>query len=149
MSRGLPCYWCRLNTHIVGQLDNRGRSRYLVDKMRKLWEKRLHDLVGDRVRRAREGAAPRVTQHQLAARTDGAVSRSSIANIEKGRQGMYLFQLYAIADALGVEATVLLPQNPDVFGTLPRTALQARGVTAADAPWVERVFEKRESENQQ
>lgn len=40
------------------------------------------------------------------------LSRTSITNIEKGRQHVSLHQLYRIADALGVTPDVLLPAPP-------------------------------------
>jgi len=43
-----------------------------------------------------------------------SMRRTSIVNIEGGRQRLPLTTLYDIADALGVQATALLPRNEDV-----------------------------------
>ena len=40
------------------------------------------------------------------------LSRTSITNIEKGRQHVSLHQLYRIADALGIAPDVLMPPPP-------------------------------------
>src|SRR4051794_30449505 len=61
---------------------------------------------GRLVRLHRERAAG-MTQEALG-RLIG-LSRASVVNIEKGRQHVALHQLYAIADALGVQPDVLLP----------------------------------------
>ena len=47
--------------------------------------------------------------------SDGQLSRSSVANIEAGRQGITLHQLYRIADITNVEPSVLLPNRQEVF----------------------------------
>jgi len=79
------------------------------------WSEELDALVGKRVSEVRRSRGKSATQHAIAKATAGAVSRSSIANIEKGRQGMSVFQLYALARALDVEATELLPSSSEVF----------------------------------
>lgn len=72
-------------------------------------------MVGERLQQIRRLVPEHPTQERLASRTGGAVSRSSIANIEKGRQGLSLFQLYALAEALEVEVTELLPPKDRVI----------------------------------
>jgi transcriptional regulator with XRE-family HTH domain len=61
--------------------------------------------VGRRVRQARETAG--LTQDTLATRV--ALSRTSVTNIEGGRQKMLLHTLWELAAALGVEPAALLP----------------------------------------
>ena len=51
-----------------------------------------------------------MTQERLG--TLVGLSRTSITNIEKGRQHVPLHQLYRIADALDVTPTMLLPPPP-------------------------------------
>jgi transcriptional regulator with XRE-family HTH domain len=63
--------------------------------------------VGRRVRLARERAG--LTQDVLAARV--LLSRTSITNIERGRQKVLLHTFCSLADALGVAAAVLLPDE--------------------------------------
>lgn len=64
--------------------------------------------VGWNIRRYREGA--RRTQEQLAAEI--GVSRSSLTNIEVGRQKVQLHHLYAIAAALDLDSPVVLLPLP-------------------------------------
>jgi transcriptional regulator with XRE-family HTH domain len=63
--------------------------------------------VGRRVRLARERAG--LTQDALAARV--SLSRTSVTNIEKGRQKVLLHKFCSLAAALGVDPAVLLPDE--------------------------------------
>lgn len=65
----------------------------------------LYRLFGSRVRALREGK--NVTQEELAKRVD--LSRTSITNIEKGRQRVLLHQMVEIANALEAAPTELIP----------------------------------------
>lgn len=65
----------------------------------------FYEEVGALILKARRG---RLTQDQLAERV--ALTRTSITNIEKGRQRLMLHTLAQIAEALGVAVTDLLPQ---------------------------------------
>ena len=82
------------------------------------WGKPLNLLVGQRLQRCRRIATPKpLTQQELAERTESALSRSSIASIERGLQGISLAQLYALAQALNVEPADLLPPRTEVFAS--------------------------------
>lgn len=70
----------------------------------------LYMAVGAAIREARKGAG--LTQEVLASAVN--VSRTSIVNIESGRQRLPIDLLFDIADVLGVEAASLLPRNEDV-----------------------------------
>lgn len=70
----------------------------------------LYRAVGDAIRSAR--LAQDMTQAQLAHAV--GFRRTSVVNIEAGRQRVPLATLYDIADALGVQAVALLPRNEDV-----------------------------------
>lgn len=74
---------------------------------------RLYRDVGRRVRDAR--SAVRMTQAQLAGRV--GVTRSSIANLEAGRQRIPLHLLLWIAEALDTRPEKLLPSGPS-FGDI-------------------------------
>ncbi|WP_395015326.1 helix-turn-helix domain-containing protein [Dongia sp.] len=65
----------------------------------------LYRLFGDRVREIRD--QKNVTQEELARRVD--LSRTSITNIEKGRQRVLLHQVVEIASALDVNVRELMP----------------------------------------
>ena len=80
------------------------------------WGQSLNLLIGQRLQRARRIASPKpLTQQELADRTQDALSRSSIASIERGLQGIALAQLYALAKALNIEPSELLPARNEVF----------------------------------
>lgn len=65
--------------------------------------------VGERIRRAR---GKNLSQEALASAI--GLTRSSISNIEKGRQKLLLHTLVDISDALHVSAASLLPGPPQV-----------------------------------
>jgi transcriptional regulator with XRE-family HTH domain len=70
----------------------------------------LYPLIGERVARARDVAG--LSQVELA-RAVG-VARTSITNLEGGRQRVTLDHLFKIAQALGVELRDLIPSNTEV-----------------------------------
>lgn len=70
----------------------------------------LYRAIGEAVRTARHRS--RLTQAVLAEAVN--VSRTSIVNIEQGRQRLPIDLLYDIADILGVWSGDLLPRNEDV-----------------------------------
>ena len=70
----------------------------------------LYLAIGLSIKHAR--AATDLTQEELAKAV--GVLRTSITNIEAGRQRLPIDLLYDIADVLGVEAASLLPRNEDV-----------------------------------
>lgn len=71
---------------------------------------RLYSLVGQRVRKRRQDLA--TTQAELAQRI--GVTRTSVTNLERGRQQMPLHQLLAIAHVLDVELADLLPTRAEL-----------------------------------
>lgn len=64
---------------------------------------------GDRLRRAREAADPKVSQAAIAGALE--VSRTSISNIENGRHRVFLDHVYAAARALRISASSLMPDD--------------------------------------
>jgi transcriptional regulator with XRE-family HTH domain len=66
----------------------------------------LYKAVGQRIRRIREER--QLTQAELASLV--SLTRSSITNIEQGRQKLLLHTLYDIATALAVKPSDLLPE---------------------------------------
>lgn len=63
--------------------------------------------LGENIARARRAA--RMTQDQLALRV--GLSRTSITNIERGRQPVQVHLLATLADILGVTFAELIPSN--------------------------------------
>lgn len=74
----------------------------------------FYGAVGARVRRARLSA--RYSQQRLAECV--RLSRSSIANIETGRQPIYLHALVLIAEQLGIPISDLIPPTSRDFDTV-------------------------------
>ncbi len=78
-------------------------------------EDRLYKVLGERLKQHRD--EKRMTQAYLS-RLSG-VDRSSIANIERGRQRPSVHALYKLCAVLGVEVSTVLPTMAEV--TLVRT----------------------------
>jgi transcriptional regulator with XRE-family HTH domain len=94
---------------------------------------KIYGFLGQLVRLRRE--ALQITQNDLARRV--GVARTSISNIEKGRQRIPVHVLFALADALGVEMASLLPSRGSV---LPSATIQVHGVSKAAPPATERFI---------
>jgi DNA-binding XRE family transcriptional regulator len=77
-----------------------------------LEDARLYELIGRRLREARERKRPHVTQEDLA-RAIG-LERTSISNIESGKQRAPLHILYRICALLGADVTDVLPRFSEV-----------------------------------
>ena len=65
----------------------------------------VYRMVGERIREERK--RQNITQEELASRV--GLTRTSITNVEKGRQKLLLHTLVQIADRLGVSPERLLP----------------------------------------
>jgi transcriptional regulator with XRE-family HTH domain len=91
--------------------------------------------VGRRVRALRGKRA--LTQEALASLVD--LTRTSITNIEKGRQKLLLHTLIDLAEALQVEPTDLLPSTP---ATLPKKQLDQwlKGHPRKHREWVKSII---------
>ena len=92
-------------------------------------EDRLYRLFGSRVRALREGK--NVTQEELAKRVD--LSRTSITNIEKGRQRVLLHQMVEIAQALDAEPAALMPPPETAAASPPMRKDVAKVIKALRA----------------
>jgi transcriptional regulator with XRE-family HTH domain len=71
--------------------------------------KRFYEEFGRNLRHARQREGAELSQEKLAKRV--GMSRTSITNIEKGRQQIPLHMLYSLADALGLDPVALLPDK--------------------------------------
>ena len=71
--------------------------------------RRFYAAVGQRIAKARTG---RLTQEALAKKA--TLTRTSIINIEKGRQQILLHTLVDIAQALQISLTDLIPEMSDL-----------------------------------
>ena len=101
--------------------------------------KLIYKELGRRLRKARKDA--HLTQNAVAERV--GLSRTSITNIEKGRQHIPIHTLMSLADAVGVHPEELLPDKetyskPDILDqkTLKETPLKIKDV---DLDWLTTV----------
>lgn len=79
--------------------------------------------VGRKIARLRR----KVGMTQVALSVNSGLARTSIASIESGEQRFLLHHLFAIAAALGVTASRLLPQEPRGMEQIVETALAEIG----------------------
>ncbi len=82
---------------------------------------------GTRLREMRRRVG--LSQDQLA--NAARLSRTSIVNVERGRQGVSLGTLYRLADALSCSPAQLLPARQEV--EMPRIAIGSEAVSARQA----------------
>lgn len=94
----------------------------------------VYQQLGARIRELRTAIS--MTQAELAHAT--SLTRTSITNIEKGRQPVQVHVLLLIADALGVKTTDLLSPFDRVLGDSRIT--MPRGLDASVSDWVKRVL---------
>lgn len=95
----------------------------------------LYRDLGLRLRRIRE--ASRLTQDALAERI--GLSRTSIANIEQGRQRIQVHTLYALAGALRVSPRSLLPSESPTLSDELRHSLES--LQPVEIEWVRQVLQ--------
>jgi len=84
-----------------------------------------------------------LTQDQLAERV--GLSRTSITNIEQGRQKVLLHQVFTLADSLEVAPAALLPAAPHESSAQIEQKLP-ENLTAREKDWVRRVMTSGTSE---
>ena len=99
--------------------------------------KQMHELyaeVGRLIRSARRTKS--ITQEELA--TLVGLSRTSITNIERGRQRLFLDTLYQVADKLGVRPSSLFPASGD-FNLEQKVPSD---VSNSEFKWIKKVVER-------
>src|SRR5712692_8889437 len=92
---------------------------------------------GLNVRRQRQRVGVKLSQDALAKRV--GLSRTSVTNIEKGRQQLPLHMLYSFADALGVEPASLLPDKKKLIRDGKRVTVDLSKLPPDLADFVGRV----------
>src|SRR6266702_6732015 len=92
-------------------------------------ESLLYNLIGTTIKQQRRKAD--MTQEQLA--DEVGVLRTSITNIEAGRQKLPLHLLYEVCIALGLEIATILPSNADVSQPVTKS-ISIDGVTREVPP---------------
>lgn len=102
----------------------------------------FYEEFGRRLQASRRQA--KLTQKELAARVN--MSRSSLANVERGNQRVALHQFAELATAIGVDPATLLPALDGLASRLGRAASAAK-VPSDVAAWGARAIERWEKEN--
>jgi transcriptional regulator with XRE-family HTH domain len=90
-----------------------------------------------RVRRRAIG----VTQESLGQSI--GLTRTSINNIEHGRQALQVHTLFAIASVLGIDSTALLPRSNSIDGDVVEKHLPKK-MPDRDKAWLKQVLTLRE-----
>ena len=97
----------------------------------------LYEEFGQRVCQQRKVRKTPMTQYRLG-RLAG-LSRTSITNIEQGRQHVSLDQIYRIAHALDISPNRLLPSRP-APGALKMAQMLPEGTDPKIAEWAQSVI---------
>lgn len=103
----------------------------------------LYREIGRALRQRREAA--KLTQGDVANRVN--LSRTSVTNIEQGRQHVTLHVLYALANAVGAKPTDLLPDSSVLLqrdSELDKT-LRKMSLAQEDQDWIQRLVSKAKS----
>jgi transcriptional regulator with XRE-family HTH domain len=91
-------------------------------------DKRFGQLLAKRRKRAG------ISQERLADIL--GLTRTSVTNIEQGRQPVQLHTLFTIADALGIEPTDLMPTAPELSSQSPIELEQFKSLSAKTSRWL-------------
>lgn len=94
-------------------------------------ERRLYEVVGERIRHMREYSVPKISQAALARKL--GVSRASVVNIEAGRQHAPLYLMWRIAEMLGTELAALIPNHDEFLESIEPMKLDAGAVEQIEA----------------
>jgi transcriptional regulator with XRE-family HTH domain len=103
-------------------------------------DQRLYSQLGTAI--AKNRAKRNMTQEQLASKLH--LTRTSITNIERGRQHIQLHVLYRLAESLEVEVVDLLPSRKSL-NDMP----SAKSVALSDAEWLNLTISQEKSHHAQ
>ena len=92
----------------------------------------LYANVGRRVRTARK--ASKLTQEELA--TSVRMTRTSVTNIEKGRQKLLLHTLFDLAAAMKVPVVQLIPESSDAQPKPEQPFTNGLALSKAERSWI-------------
>jgi transcriptional regulator with XRE-family HTH domain len=67
------------------------------------------------------------------------LSRTSITNLERGRQRIQLHQIFSVAEALGIDVDVLLPRRRSSAPTATMETNLPKNLNIAERHWVHDV----------
>jgi transcriptional regulator with XRE-family HTH domain len=94
-------------------------------------EQMFYNIIGERIRTARQHYRPRMSQAQLAEKLN--LSRASVVNIEAGRQRPPLHVLWHIAESLDTELRLLLPSRDEYMAYHAHSGLDEQTVSHIEA----------------
>ncbi len=118
---------CQPRTHINVCMVNTLASLTCRVPSVKLWfvdEEILYRTLGLRIRDARRRSVPRLSQQDLATRI--GISRTSVVNIEAGRQHAPLHVVVGIAEALATDIAALIPRPEDILAPALRLPIDRK-----------------------
>lgn len=121
-------FWIQPRSHLLISTDPVADQRLTA----------VYQEIGNLVARARKKS--KLSQHDLAVRI--GLQRTSVTNIEKGRQKIMVHTLMDMAKHLNVEAVALLPRGEAVGSGQDVTKLFERGVRDTLKPEALRFIEK-------
>lgn len=90
----------------------------------------LYQTVGRRVREARKTS--KLTQEELASRVN--MTRTSVTNIEKGRQKLLLHTLFDLAAAMKIQVVQLIPESAEHKPRIEQKL--TNGLSKAEKEWI-------------
>ena len=106
-------------------------------------EKSINKAFGTRLREERDRSS--LTQEELAKRL--GIARTTIANIERGRQSVSIPVLYRLASALGVSPEILLPKSVGI-GVAEDGSAYSENLVLSDRQntWVQKILQESRNE---
>lgn len=75
-------------------------------------DKKLYALLGERIKRLRRMQTPEMNQEKLGQIL--GLTRTSITNIERGKQKLTVDALYKLCETFSIEVSELMPTLPEV-----------------------------------
>jgi transcriptional regulator with XRE-family HTH domain len=100
---------------------------------------RIYREFGAKLKKARKAA--KLNQENLSGRV--GLSRTSITNIEAGRQRISLDMLFLLSDALGIPPANLLPEKPPALpedDDIERELSKVHALGEQDSQWIKKVI---------
>lgn len=133
-------YLCLFQTFVTLTILGSG-GRIVCGGVTMPLEDDVYARFGRRLSRSRKKAG--LTQEKLAASI--GISRASVANIERARQHVQLHKVYAIADALEIDITDLLPAVPKPKTPLPVDERHLEQFSVKESQFLKRIVLPRPS----
>lgn len=104
-------------------------------------DKKLYSLIGDRIQRLRRMQSPALSQERLAKVL--GLTRTSVTNIERGKQKLSLDAVYKLCEAFGIDIADLMPSISEITRNAEQSVVvagQAYEVPAKTASTIKRLL---------